>query len=132
MESDPASGVGILAALGAGLVSFLSPCVLPLVPGYLSAVTGVSVGELDRAERRRVLVPSLVFVASFSTIFILLGLTATGIGQALQDHRDTLEKIAGAVIIAMGVLFVASLFVVRLNREWHVDALMSGPARAAR
>ena len=125
MESDPASGVGVLAALGAGLVSFLSPCVLPLVPGYLSAVTGVSVSELDRAERHRVLVPSLVFVASFSTIFILLGLTATGIGQALQDHRDTLEKIAGAVIIAMGVLFVASLFVVRLNREWHVDALMS-------
>ena len=125
MESDPASGVGILTALGAGLVSFLSPCVLPLVPGYLSAVTGVSVGELDRAERRRVLVPSLVFVASFSTIFILLGLTATGIGQGLQDHRDTLEKIAGALIIAMGVLFVASLFIVRLNREWHVDALMS-------
>ena len=125
MESDPASGVGILTALGAGLVSFLSPCVLPLVPGYLSAVTGVSVGELDHVDRRRVLVPSLVFVASFSTIFILLGLTATGIGQALQDHRDTLEKIAGSVIIAMGVLFVASLFVVRLNREWHVDALMS-------
>jgi cytochrome c-type biogenesis protein len=125
MESDPASGVGILAALGAGLVSFLSPCVLPLVPGYLSAVPGVSVSELDRAERHRVLVPSLVFVASFSTIFILLGLTATGIGHGLQDHRDTLEKIAGAVIIAMGVLFVASLFIARLNREWHVDALMS-------
>jgi cytochrome c-type biogenesis protein len=125
MESDPASGVGILAALGAGLVSFLSPCVLPLVPGYLSAVTGVSVSELGRAERHRVLVPSLVFVASFSTIFILLGLTATGIGQGLQDHRDTLEKIAGVVIIAMGVFFVASLFIVRLNREWHVDALMS-------
>ena len=125
MESDPASGVGILAALGAGLVSFLSPCVQPLVPGYLSAVTGVSVGELDHAERRRVLVPSLVFVASFSTIFILLGLTATAIGQALQDHRDTLEKVAGAVIVAMGVLFVASLFVTRLNREWHVDALMA-------
>ena len=124
MESDPASGVGVLTALGAGLVSFLSPCVLPLVPGYLSAVTGVSVAELDHAERRRVLVPSLVFVASFSTIFILLGLTATGIGQALHDHRDTLEKIAGAVIVAMGVLFVASLFVTRLNREWHVDALM--------
>ena len=125
MESDPASGVGILAALGAGLVSFLSPCVLPLVPGYLSAVTGVSVGELDRAGWRRVLVPSLVFVASFSTIFILLGLTATAIGQALQDHRDTLEKVAGAVIVAMGVLFVASLFVTRLNRDWHVDALMA-------
>jgi cytochrome c-type biogenesis protein len=117
--------VGILAALGAGLVSFVSPCVLPLVPGYLSAVTGVSVGELERADWRRVLGPSLVFVASFSTVFILLGLTATGLGQALQDHRDTLEKVAGVVIIAMGVLFVASLFVTRLNREWHVDALMT-------
>jgi cytochrome c-type biogenesis protein len=125
MEGDPASGVGILAALGAGLVSFLSPCVLPLVPGYLSAVTGVSVGELDRAGWRRVLVPSVVFVLSFSTIFILLGLTATAIGQALQDHRDTLEKVAGAVIVAMGVLFVASPFVTRLNREWHADALMA-------
>jgi cytochrome c-type biogenesis protein len=72
-----------------------------------------------------VLGPSLVFVASFSTVFILLGLTATGLGQALQDHRDTLEKVAGVVIIAMGVLFVASLFVTRLNREWHVDALMT-------
>jgi cytochrome c-type biogenesis protein len=125
VESDPASGVGILAALGAGVVSFISPCVLPLVPGYLSAVTGVSVGELEQASWRRVLAPSLVFVASFSTVFILLGLTATGLGQTLQDHRDTLEKIAGAVIVAMGVLFVASLFVARLNREWHVEALMA-------
>jgi cytochrome c-type biogenesis protein len=125
MESDPASGIGILAALGAGLVSFLSPCVLPLVPGYLSAVTGVSVAELDSADWRRVLVPSLVFVGSFSTIFILLGLGATGVGQALQEHRDTLETISGVLIIAMGVLFVSSLFVVRLNREWHVDALLS-------
>jgi cytochrome c-type biogenesis protein len=124
MEGDPASGIGIFAALGAGLVSFVSPCVLPLVPGYLSAVSGVSVGDLDHAERRRVLVPSVIFVASFSTIFILLGLTATGIGQALHEHRNTLEKIAGAVIVAMGVLFVASLFVTRLNREWRVDALM--------
>jgi cytochrome c-type biogenesis protein len=88
--------VGILAALGAGLVSFVSPCVLPLVPGYLSAVTGVSVGELERADWRRVLAPSLVFVASFSTVFILLGLTATGLGQTLQDHRDTLETSPGA------------------------------------
>jgi cytochrome c-type biogenesis protein len=125
MESDPASGIGILAALGAGLVSFLSPCVLPLVPGYLSAVSGVSVAELDRADWRRVLAPSLLFVASFSTVFILLGLSATGIGQALQDQRDTLEKVAGALIIAMGALFIGSLFVARLNREWHVHALMS-------
>jgi len=78
--ADPAAGVGILAALFAGLVSFLSPCVLPLVPGYLSAVTGVSAVELERAPVRKVLGPSLLFVASFSAIFIALGLTATSLG----------------------------------------------------
>ncbi len=123
-SSDPAAGVGVFAALAAGVVSFLSPCVLPLVPGYLSAVSGVSAAELETAGWRRVLVPSLLFVASFSTIFILLGLTATGIGSALQDHEQLLIKISGGLIIAMGILFVASLFVTRLNREWHVDALL--------
>ncbi len=117
--------MGIFAALAAGIVSFLSPCVLPLVPGYLSAVTGVSASELDSAGWRRVLGPSLLFVASFSAIFILLGLGATGIGSALQEHEETLRKIAGIFIIAMGVLFVASLFITRLNREWHVDALLA-------
>jgi cytochrome c-type biogenesis protein len=124
ISTDPAAGVGILAALAAGVVSFLSPCVLPLVPGYLSAVSGVSAAELDDAGWRRVLGPSLLFVASFSAIFILLGLTATGLGSTLKDHRELLVKISGALIVAMGVLFVASLFATRLNREWHVDGLM--------
>jgi cytochrome c-type biogenesis protein len=124
ISSDPAAGVGIFAALAAGVVSFLSPCVLPLVPGYLSAVTGVSANELESAGWRRVLGPSLLFVASFSAIFILLGLTATGIGSVLQDHRELLTKISAALIIAMGLLFVSSLFITRLNREWHVDALL--------
>jgi cytochrome c-type biogenesis protein len=124
MESDPAAGVGALAALGAGLVSFLSPCVLPLVPGYLSAVAGLDPSEIESAGPRRVLVPSLLFIASFSAIFIVLGLTATGVGQALRDNRDLLNKVAGIVIIVMGMMFVASLFVARLNREWRVDALM--------
>ncbi|HET7588682.1 MAG TPA: cytochrome c biogenesis protein CcdA [Solirubrobacterales bacterium] len=124
ISTDPASGIGIFAALLAGIVSFLSPCVLPLVPGYLSAVTGVSATELDEADWRRVLGPSLLFVASFSVIFILLGLTATGLGSFLQHNKPLLTKISGVLIIAMGVLFVASLFVTRLNREWHVDALL--------
>jgi cytochrome c-type biogenesis protein len=123
-STDPSAGVGLLAALLAGMVSFLSPCVLPLVPGYLSAVTGVNVEDLDDANWRRVLVPSLIFVASFSAIFILLGLSATRIGSALDDNRALLEKIAAAVIIAMGVLFVASFFVVKLNKEWRPDALI--------
>ena len=121
---DPAAGVGILTALAAGLVSFLSPCVLPLVPGYLSAVSGVNVTELEDAGWRRVVVPSLLFIAAFSAIFILLGLTATGLGDALQEHRALLTDVAGVLIIAMGVLFIASFFVVRLNREWRVDALL--------
>lgn len=129
ISTDPAAGVGILAALAAGVVSFLSPCVLPLVPGYLSAVSGVSAAELESAGWRRVLGPSLLFVASFSAIFIALGLTATGLGSTLRDHEQLLTKISGALIVAMGVLFVASLFVTRFNREWHVDALLERAGR---
>jgi cytochrome c-type biogenesis protein len=129
MASDPAAGVGVLAALAAGLVSFLSPCVLPLVPGYLSAVTGVSAQDLERAGWRKVLGPSLLFVASFSAIFILLGLSATGLGSTLNEHKQLLNKIAAALIILMGVLFVAALLVPRLNREWHVEALMERAGR---
>lgn len=122
--SDPAAGVGLLTALVAGIVSFLSPCVLPIVPGYLSAVSGLTADELENASWKKVLVPSLIFCGSFSLIFILLGMGATKIGSLLSDHRDVLDKVAAALIIAMGVLFVASFFVTRLNREWHVDALM--------
>jgi cytochrome c-type biogenesis protein len=116
--------VGVLTALAAGIVSFLSPCVLPLVPGYLSAVTGLAAPDLERADWRRVIVPSLLFVASFSMIFILLGLSATGIGSALQEHQLVLDKVSAWLIIAMGVFFVAALFLPQLNREWHVDALL--------
>ena len=129
INSDPAAGVTIFAAFGAGVVSFLSPCVLPLVPGYLSAVSGVSPADLDDAGWRRVLAPSLLFVASFSAIFIVLGLTATGLGSFFKDHDETLTKVSAALIIAMGVLFVAALFVPRLGREWHVDGLLERAGR---
>ena len=114
----------MFTAFAAGLVSFLSPCVLPLVPGYLSAVSGVSPSGLEEAGWRRVLVPSLLFVASFSAIFILFGLSATALGELLRDNRQTLETISGVLIIVMGVLFIASVAVPRLNREWHVEALL--------
>lgn len=119
----------MLAALWAGVVSFLSPCVLPLVPGCLSAVTGVSVVELQDAGWRRVLVPSLLFVASFSAIFIMLGLTATGLGSTLSEHRELLEKISAALIIVMGFVFLASPFIPMLSREWHVGSLMMRAGR---
>ncbi|MCW3064073.1 MAG: cytochrome c biosis protein transrane region [Solirubrobacterales bacterium] len=123
------TGVGVLTAAFAGLVSFLSPCVLPLVPGYLSAVAGVAPDELRGAGARRVLGPSLLFVLAFSAIFILLGLSATAIGSTLTNHKTTLEKISGALIVVMGAFFLLTPFVLRLNREWHVDGLMQRAGR---
>jgi cytochrome c-type biogenesis protein len=123
--SDAASGVGIPLALAAGLVSFLSPCVLPLVPGYLSTVIGVTPADLkEGVGPRRVLVPSLLFIASFSAIFILLGMSATVIGSTLNTHKQTLEQVGGALIVAMGVIFLATPFVRLLNREWHPEGLL--------
>jgi cytochrome c-type biogenesis protein len=126
---DPSSGVGVFAALAAGVVSFLSPCVLPLVPGYLSAVSGVRPSELERAPLWKVLGPSLLFVLSFSAIFIVLGLGATKLGATLNDHIDTLEKISAGVIIALGLFFLATPFVDLLNREWRVEGLMGRAGR---
>jgi cytochrome c-type biogenesis protein len=115
----------VLAAFAVGFVSFVSPCVLPLVPGYLSAVSGVSMGELQRGERARVLLPAVVFCLSFTVVFVALGMTATGLGSALQSSRRTLDVIAGAVIVAMGVFMLLTPFVPRLNRDWRPDALIS-------
>jgi cytochrome c-type biogenesis protein len=124
-SADTATGVGIPLALAAGFVSFLSPCVLPLVPGYLSTVVGVTPNDLKAGVGvRRVLVPSLLFIASFSLIFILLGLSATALGSTLNDHKQMLERIGGAVIIALGVIFLASPFIGMLNREWHSETLL--------
>lgn len=124
IEPDTTVNVGVFLAMAAGTVSFLSPCVLPLVPGYLSVVTGVSAADLEEADWRTVLKPSLIFVASFSTIFILLGLSATGLGSTLAQNKLTLEKVSAGLIVAMGVFFIASLFVDRLNREFRIDGLM--------
>src|SRR5438552_18133911 len=93
-SSDTATGVGIPLALAAGLVSFLSPCVLPLVPGYLSTVIGVTPADLrGRLGVRRVLVPSLLFIASFSAIFILLGPSGTPLGSTLHAHKPTTDHV---------------------------------------
>lgn len=121
--ADTATGVGIPVAIAAGLVSFLSPCVLPLVPGYLSTVIGVAPADIQGAGARRVLGPSLLFIASFSLIFILLGLAATQVGSSLHTHRQTLEQVGGVLIVLMGVVFLATPFVDRLNFEWHSQSL---------
>jgi cytochrome c-type biogenesis protein len=88
-------------------------------------VIGVTPADLrEGVGVRRVLVPSLLFIASFSAIFILLGLSATVIGSTLNEHKHALEQAGGAVIIAMGVAFLASPFVRLLNREWHPESLL--------
>jgi len=100
--------------------------VLPLVPGYLSAVTGLSINEMKTGERSllKILLPSIVFCLSFTVVFVALGMTATGLGSTLADHRATLDKIAGIVIIALGVFFLLTPFVPKLNKEWRPDALI--------
>jgi len=117
----------VIAAFAVGFVSFISPCVLPLVPGYLSAVSGVSLTEIkDRHQSTwRILLPAIVFCASFTVVFVVLGMTATSLGSVLRDSRGTLDKVAGAVIIALGVFFLLTPFVDRFNREWRPEALIS-------
>jgi cytochrome c-type biogenesis protein len=116
----------VIAAFAVGLVSFVSPCVLPLVPGYISTVSGVSLAEIRSGEHRlaAVLWPAIVFCLSFTVMFVALGMTATGIGSTLRDSKQTLDTIAGALIVAMGVFFLLTPFVPRLNREWRPDALI--------
>lgn len=112
----------VALAFAAGFVSFVSPCCLPLVPGYLATVCGKPVG--DRRIDGAVMVRSLAFIASFSAIFILLGLSATAVGSLLRENQDVLRQIAGATIIALGVFFIATVFVARLNRAFRPSGLI--------
>jgi len=120
-----ATNATIFAAFTAGLLSFVSPCVLPLVPGYLSTVTGVRPGT-PKAERDlpRILWPATIFCLSFTAVFVALGMFATGIGAPLADDRDLLNRLAGAFLVVFGVLLVLSPFVRALNREFRPSALI--------
>lgn len=114
---------GFLAALIGGIVSFLSPCVLPLVPAYLSFVAGASYEELTAEDsnaqqiQRRVAIGSLAFVAGFSTVFVMLGATAGAISPFLLAHKVLLGQIAGAIIIVLGLHYVGLFRFALLNRD---------------
>ena len=114
----------VTLAFAAGVVSFVSPCCLPLVPGYLAVVTGKSPGAGTRRLDPAVLARSGLFVATFSAVFILLGLSATALGSFLVDSQLTLRRIAGVAMVVMGVLFAGSVFVLNLNREWRPPGLI--------
>ena len=108
------------AALG-GLISFLSPCVLPLVPPYLSFLAGTTFDRLsagdDRGVRRRAVLASLLFVAGFTTVFVVLGATASALGQLVRQYLDVLGTVAGLAIIAMGLHFLGVFRIGLLYRE---------------
>lgn len=126
------SPIGFVVAFGAGIVSFLSPCVLPLVPSYLSMMSGVGAAEMSTATRpdqRRLLVSTLAFVAGFTVVFAALEATASGLGSTLQSHQHVLDRIAGVVIIIMGLAFAGLLRPRMLvtERRWHVMPSRLGP-----
>ncbi len=110
-------------AVGAGLISFLSPCVLPLAPPYLCYLAGTSLDKLsasegvDNAIARRVLIGSIIFVLGFSTVFVSLGAAASVIGALLREHLNTLAIIAGVIIIIMGLHFLGVFKVTALYKE---------------
>lgn len=111
-----ADNVTIAAAFLAGIVSFLSPCVLPIVPGYLSLVTGVSVAELDDPDARRmrqIVWNTVLFVAGFTFVFVGLGLASTSLGSLLTENQDLLTRLAGAVMIAMACYLAGSQILMR-------------------
>lgn len=119
------SNVTFLGTFVAGILSFASPCVLPLVPPYLAYIAGASLDELessgfDRA-RRRIFGSSLAFVAGFSTVFVTLGASASVFGQLIRAHMNTLAIAAGIAIIVMGLHFLGAFRIPLLYREARVQ-----------
>jgi len=122
----------------AGILSFLSPCVLPLVPPYLCFLGGVTIdqitdeGTIDQAVSRRIFISALAFVLGFSTVFIGLGASASTFGQAIANYFDILSKIAGGVIIILGLHFMSVFRISMLFRDFrfHMESKPSGLAGA--
>jgi len=107
--ADAAYIIQLVIAFGAGVISFISPCVLPLLPGYLSMMSGYSAAQLEQGEvsNRRMLRVMLLFILGFTVVFAALGAAATGFGQFLRANLTSLTRVAGLVIIVFGVLMVA-------------------------
>lgn len=113
------SSVGLLVAFTAGLLSFLSPCVLPLIPSYVTFITGLSLDDATQA-RRAALVHALLFVLGFSLIFVALGAGATALGRLLIAYRDVITKVGGVLIIVFGLYLLGVFNVAAFARERRV------------
>jgi cytochrome c-type biogenesis protein len=116
--SDPAS-LGLALAFSAGLLSFISPCVLPLIPSYLTFVTGVGFDELG-SSRRAALTHALLFVLGFTLIFVALGASATVLGRVLIHYRVWITRIGGALIVLFGLYLLGVVRVAAFDRERRV------------
>lgn len=115
--------IGFAVAFAAGMLSFLSPCVLPLVPSYVSFVAGVGLEELEAGDpdvRRTALVHSLLFVAGFSAIFMALGASASFLGQLLQEHQEWIVRVGGAIVVLFGLHLLGVTPLRFLKREQRV------------
>ena len=128
-------GIGLVSAFLAGVASFLSPCVLPLVPAYVSYVAGESLeslsGEGSARRRTAVLRLSALFVLGFSCVFIALGAGATALGELLFEHRIALERIAGGVIVLFGLVTMGVFRFAILQRDLRFHLAISGGRPAA-
>ncbi|RMH18063.1 MAG: cytochrome c biogenesis protein CcdA [Gemmatimonadetes bacterium] len=114
--------ITVAVALTAGVLSFLSPCVLPLVPSYLSFVTGMSLEDLQEGvDRRATLIHSLLFVTGFSVIFIALGATASFLGAFLNAFQDWIARIGGVIIIILGLHLIGVFRIAPLMRERRIQ-----------
>jgi cytochrome c-type biogenesis protein len=121
------SGIGLLTSFGAGVISFLSPCVLPLVPGYVSYVAGeaLTVSEEPRGKLAA-LGLSLCFIFGFSTVFVILGASATSIGQLLLSYRYEANLIGGAIVILLGLFMMGLAEIPWLQREFRLHLNLGG------
>lgn len=125
----PISLPSTLAVFGAGVVSFLSPCVLPLVPGYISLISGASAEELQAQDRkllRTVLLHSIMFILGFTLVFVTLGAAATEIGQLTKMYRKQLTWVAGAVVIIFGLHLTGLLKIKWLYADKRLHSVGSG------
>jgi len=113
----------MLVALAAGVLSFLSPCVLPIVPPYLAYMGGISMGEMRQGQaRNRIMLPALFFVMGLSTVFLFLGFTASVFGMFFLENQALLAKISGVVVIVLGLHFLGVFRIPMLDREARMDA----------
>jgi cytochrome c-type biogenesis protein len=121
---DAALMPSLAVSLLAGLLSFLSPCVLPIVPPYLAYMSGISMRDLTENRRgpSRATVPALFFVMGLSTVFLFLGFTASSLGQLFLAYRETFAQIAGVVVVVMGLHFLGLFRLGFLMREARLDA----------